>query len=115
MKFKKDFKDSIGDTTKYPQDLIFIQRNMNLIRSINKRMGSLVNRINVMAVYASRGNNQKYAHDGGSYVRELRFRVTLFFSNFVYWVAQTYLRYFKKSSVEEALDNTFKEQINQEF
>jgi hypothetical protein len=34
---------------------------MNLIRSINKRMGSLVNRINVMAHYAARGTkiNQK--------------------------------------------------------
>lgn len=55
MKFKGDFRKILGDTSKFPEDLIFIARNMNLVRSINKRLGSRVNRINLMAKYAVKG------------------------------------------------------------
>ena len=40
MKFKGDFKKMLGDTNKFPSDLLYINRNMNLVRSINKKMGS---------------------------------------------------------------------------
>lgn len=58
--FKNNMKNSRKDDTRkmmklsnlYPKDLLFINRNMNLVRSINKRCGSLVNRINIMARYA---------------------------------------------------------------
>lgn len=43
------------DTTKFPDELIFIGRNMNLVRSLNKKLGSPVNRVNVMAKYAVKG------------------------------------------------------------
>jgi len=47
----------LGDTTKFPEELVFIGRNMNLVRSINKKMGSVINRINVMVKYAVQGLN----------------------------------------------------------
>lgn len=59
MKFKGDFKKMLGDTSKFPEDLLFISRNMNLVRSINKRLGSRVNRINLMAKYAVKGLNEE--------------------------------------------------------
>jgi len=49
----------MGDTSKFPNELIFINRNMNLVRSINKRMGSKINRINIMANYSVKGLNEK--------------------------------------------------------
>lgn len=55
MKFKEDFRKMLGDTSKFPDELIFIGRNMNLVRSINKRCGSPVNRINIMAKYSVKG------------------------------------------------------------
>jgi aarF domain-containing kinase len=50
----------LGDTNKLPKDLLYINRNMNLVRSINKRMGSKVNRINVMVKCAVKGNESNY-------------------------------------------------------
>ena len=49
-------KDDIRKMMKeVPTELLFVNRNMNLVRSVNKKCGSLVNRINVMARYASMG------------------------------------------------------------
>jgi len=55
IKFKGDFRKMLGDTSKFPKDLLYINRNMNLVRSINKRLGSKVNRINLMAKYSVKG------------------------------------------------------------
>ncbi|TPX50184.1 hypothetical protein SeLEV6574_g01020 [Synchytrium endobioticum] len=38
-----------------PKEIIFIGRNMNLVRSNNKALGSPVNRVNIMADWAVRG------------------------------------------------------------
>lgn len=50
---KEKVRDFLKNTDLLPQELIFIGRNLNLIRSNNKAMGSPVNRINIMAHYAS--------------------------------------------------------------
>lgn len=49
----------LGDTNKFPKDLLYISRNMNLVRSINKRLGSKVNRINLMAKYSVKGLHEE--------------------------------------------------------
>lgn len=59
LKFKEDFRKLLGDTSKFPSELIFIGRNMNLVRSINKYMGSVVNRINIMAEYSVQGQHYR--------------------------------------------------------
>lgn len=45
----------LGDASKFPDELIFLGRNMNLVRSINKRLGSVINRVNVMVKFAVKG------------------------------------------------------------
>jgi aarF domain-containing kinase len=60
MKFKEDFRKMLAESEKFPDELIFIGRNMNLVRSINKRCGSIVNRINVMAKYSVKGLQEEY-------------------------------------------------------
>lgn len=42
----------MSDMNKFPKELMFVGRNMNLVRSLNKRIGSVINRINIMAKYA---------------------------------------------------------------
>ncbi|KAI8851825.1 ABC1 family-domain-containing protein [Chytridium lagenaria] len=42
----------LADTDKVPKELVFIGRNLNIIRSNNKVLGSPVNRINITARYA---------------------------------------------------------------
>ena len=37
MDMKKRAKDVLGDTSRTPQELFFVGRNMNLVRSVNKR------------------------------------------------------------------------------
>lgn len=46
---KKDLKRMLGNTELLPAALLFIGRNMNLVRSINKDLNSPVNRIHLMA------------------------------------------------------------------
>ncbi|PVU97018.1 hypothetical protein BB561_000811 [Smittium simulii] len=45
-----------SDSSKLPPELVFVMRNMNMIRSNNKALGSPVNRIKVMANYAAFGS-----------------------------------------------------------
>lgn len=84
----------MGDTNKFPKELIFIGRNMNLIRSINKKMGSIVNRVNVMAKYSAIGINTNRTKDSNNYnyynisnrYHVLMFKSRLLVSNIIYWV-----------------------------
>jgi aarF domain-containing kinase len=55
LRMKDDVRKLMKEADKFPQELLFVNRNMNLVRSVNKKCGSLVNRINVMARYASKG------------------------------------------------------------
>lgn len=49
----------LHDTSLFPEELIYLGRNINLVRSINKKCGSLVNRVNVMAKYSIKGLSER--------------------------------------------------------
>jgi aarF domain-containing kinase len=55
LKLKNDVKNLMYDAHKLPKEIVFLGRNMNLVRSINKSYGGIVNRVNVMAKYAVKG------------------------------------------------------------
>ncbi|KAI9208141.1 ABC1 family-domain-containing protein [Polychytrium aggregatum] len=59
LEAKKRVKHFLSNTEKVPKELIFVGRNLNIIRSNNKALGSPVNRISIMANWAvkSLGNN----------------------------------------------------------
>mmetsp|Transcript_21358 Transcript_21358/g.48244 ORF Transcript_21358/g.48244 Transcript_21358/m.48244 type:complete len:589 (-) Transcript_21358:52-1818(-) len=48
-------KRLLSDSQQVPRELILLGRNLNIVRSNNKGMGSSVNRINMMAHYAAEG------------------------------------------------------------
>jgi hypothetical protein len=48
-KAKERIRHILSDTNKTPLELIFVGRNMNITRAINKELGSPVNRLNIMA------------------------------------------------------------------
>ncbi|KAJ3208217.1 hypothetical protein HDU67_006937 [Dinochytrium kinnereticum] len=52
MEAKERARKFLSDTDKVPKELIFIGRNLNIVRSNNKVLGSPVNRINLTARYA---------------------------------------------------------------
>jgi hypothetical protein len=70
-------------------------------------MGSVVNRINVMAKYASKGltrkNRLSRKLDG------IFFGARLTLSNLLYWLVQTWLRIFKNKNFEEYVEDSIKQ------
>ncbi|TPX62784.1 hypothetical protein SpCBS45565_g06924 [Spizellomyces sp. 'palustris'] len=54
LKMKESVKTFLRDTELVPKELIFLGRNMNLVRANNKSLGSPINRINIMADRAAR-------------------------------------------------------------
>ncbi|CAG8527790.1 8814_t:CDS:10 [Diversispora eburnea] len=55
MAIKDNIKKFLTDTELIPRELIFIGRNMNIVRSLNRELGSPVNRINLMGNWAVKG------------------------------------------------------------
>lgn len=55
--FCLQIRSLLEDTEKIPRALVFIGRNMNLVRANNKIMGSLVNRVHILATYAAIGKD----------------------------------------------------------
>ncbi|EEP78898.1 conserved hypothetical protein [Uncinocarpus reesii 1704] len=47
-------REFLGDETKWPRELIFISRNMRIVQANNQFLGSPVNRIKIMGIWASR-------------------------------------------------------------
>ncbi|KAL2198745.1 ABC1 family-domain-containing protein [Corynascus similis CBS 632.67] len=53
-RMKQGIRDVLADEDKWPQELIFIGRNMRIVQGNNAYMGSPVNRIKMMGEWASR-------------------------------------------------------------
>jgi len=51
---KQGIRDMLADEEKWPKELIFIGRNMRIVQGNNQFLGSPVNRIKMMGVWASR-------------------------------------------------------------
>lgn len=55
-KMKDDIREIMSSDKGFPDELIFLGRNMNLIRSINKFYGSKIDRVSIMVDTAIRGS-----------------------------------------------------------
>ncbi|KAJ3117970.1 hypothetical protein HDU96_004646 [Phlyctochytrium bullatum] len=102
----------LGNTDRLPKELIFIGRNLNIVRSNNKELGSPVNRINLIARYAVNTLSgdwtiwtpthstevQKVRHLAshpffstiGSYVMLLRFESALLMSSLAFYTTRLF-------------------------
>ena len=54
QKMRKGIRDMLGDEKKWPQELIFIGRNLRIVQGNNQFLGSPVNRIKITGNWASR-------------------------------------------------------------
>ncbi|RHZ82009.1 hypothetical protein Glove_115g30 [Diversispora epigaea] len=66
MAIKDNIKKFLTDTELIPRELIFIGRNMNIVRSLNRELGSPVNRINLMGNWAVKGLGADWSNWGGN-------------------------------------------------
>ncbi|KAJ1970235.1 hypothetical protein IWQ62_000062 [Dispira parvispora] len=55
LSLKERVHQFLLNTELFPRELIFVGRNMNMVRALNKAMGAPVNRTNIMANYAAKG------------------------------------------------------------
>src|SRR5438067_2069975 len=69
MAAKERLKRFLSDTELIPRELIFVARNMNIVRSLNRELGSPVNRINIMGLWAVKGLGSDRSAWGGSSVK----------------------------------------------
>ncbi|CAI7624606.1 unnamed protein product [Penicillium crustosum] len=51
---RKAIREMLGDETKWPQELIFIGRNLRIVQGNNQFLGSPVNRVKITGIWASR-------------------------------------------------------------
>lgn len=49
IELKKRIKEFLSNTEKIPKELLFVGRNLNIVRSLNNALGSPVNRISIMS------------------------------------------------------------------
>ncbi|RIA84362.1 hypothetical protein C1645_417530 [Glomus cerebriforme] len=66
MALKERLKKFLSTTELIPRELIFVGRNMNIVRSLNRDLGSPVNRINVMGNWAVKGLGSDWSYWGGN-------------------------------------------------
>jgi hypothetical protein len=63
---KGKIKQIMQDTINFPKELLFISRNMNLVRSLNKYYGGIAPRIPIMAHAAFIGSTFQHSHSNYS-------------------------------------------------
>ncbi|KAI9243409.1 ABC1 family-domain-containing protein [Sporodiniella umbellata] len=115
---KERIKHFLQDQAKFPKELIFISRNMNIVRANNKSVGSPVNRLNVMARWAVRCTDKK-----GTWLswRSVVFESTLLLMNVGFWVVrfrdEAYRLVFgvRSKGIEELLDERIKDEMYKQF
>ncbi|KAI9248492.1 ABC1 family-domain-containing protein [Phascolomyces articulosus] len=139
VSLKERIKDFLKDQALFPRELIFVSRNMNIVRANNKALGSPVNRINVMARWALRGLSKQHRTPMGEDYDEFAtlaqkmksylystwrlwvFDCTLMVMSISFWLVRLRDRTNKllygsdSQGFEEVLDQKLKDQLQQQF
>ncbi|KAF3026020.1 hypothetical protein E8E15_000718 [Penicillium rubens] len=86
---RKAIRDILGDETKWPQELIFIGRNLRIVQGNNQFLGSPVNRVKITGIWASRALIESpdlpLAEKIRNIGRHFIFRVVLFSSDIFFY------------------------------
>ncbi|GEQ70486.1 hypothetical protein JCM33374_g4163 [Metschnikowia sp. JCM 33374] len=75
----------LADEEKFPPDLLFLSRTMRMMQNLNQSMGSPINRINLLTEISLQ-TKVKEKTSWAETVSYVTVRVTLFFSNVVFWL-----------------------------
>ena len=93
------------ETQNFPKQLLFISRNMNLVRSLNKYYGGIADRISIMAKSAYVGSFTEEQHkprSGISYfASEVAFYTRIYLLQFTNWL----LHIFSGKYVDDFVEN----------
>lgn len=91
-KMRKGIRDILGDETKWPQELIFIGRNLRIVQGNNQFLGSPVNRIKLTGNWASRSlvdsPDLPFGEKVKNFGRHLIFKCVIFSSDVVFYASK---------------------------
>lgn len=89
---QKSIRDILANQDKFPQELIFIGRNLRIVQGNNQFLGSPVNRIKITGYWASRAlaedRDARWQVRWKEYGRHLMFRVVLLSTDLVFYWAK---------------------------
>ncbi|KAI9841628.1 MAG: hypothetical protein M1837_000475 [Sclerophora amabilis] len=92
QKMRKGVRDILGDEKKWPQELIFLGRNLRIVQGNNQFLGSPVNRIKITGNWASRALVESpdltYREKFRNFGRHLVFKFVLFGSDVVFYASK---------------------------
>lgn len=92
QKMRKGIRDVLGDEKKWPQELIFIGRNMRIVQGNNQYLGSPVNRIKITGNWASRSlvdsPDLPFGEKAKNFGRHLLFKLVIFSSDVVFYTSK---------------------------
>ncbi|KAK9236388.1 ABC1 family-domain-containing protein [Lipomyces kononenkoae] len=92
MRMKDQLKQFIQDTNKMPLELIFLGRNMRIVQGCNQLMGSPVNRIKILANWASRSlamlPNLTFRERVRAWTNHLVFKFVVGLSDIGFWITK---------------------------
>ncbi|KAK5109554.1 hypothetical protein LTR62_006905 [Meristemomyces frigidus] len=92
QKMREGIRQTLADQDKFPQELIFIGRNLRIVQGNNQFLGSPVNRVKITGMWASRAlvesREATFRGRWEEYGRHLLFRTVLLSTDFVFWWAK---------------------------
>ena len=92
QKMRKGIKEILADEKAFPQELIFIGRNLRIVQGNNQFLGSPVNRIKITGNWASRSlvdsPDLTYSEKARNFCRHILFKFVMLSSDFVFYTSK---------------------------
>lgn len=112
QRMRKGMKDIMGDESKWPQELIFIGRNLRIVQQNNQFLGSPVNRIKITGNWASRSlvdsPDLSLSEKAVNLGRHLIFKFVLLGSDVVFYAAKVKQFFGVGGGMEDDMENQMK-------
>ena len=112
QKMRKGIREILSDEKKWPQELIFIGRNLRIVQGNNQFLGSPVNRIKITGNWASRAlvdsPDLSIGERTRNYGRHLIFKFVLFSSDIVFYLAKLKQWFGRGGGMEDEMEASMK-------
>lgn len=112
QKMRKGIREILGDENKWPQELIFIGRNLRIVQGNNQFLGSPVNRIKITGNWASRSlvdsPDLPLREKARNLGRHLLFKFVMFSSDVVFYVSQIRQFFGMGTGMEDDMESQMK-------
>ena len=105
QKAKDKAKFVLNNTKLIPRHIVFVGRNMNLVRANNKDLGSPVNRVNILASYAAQGNTLNNSYYNYYKYKWVMFKISMYYQ---WTMAYNWLTNNTSKHFEEKIDDSMK-------